>query len=98
MNKVENTEFRTCFVEAFKRREATKEISQPQGGWLGMHYMCCPERTQENADDSFVLSGRVLIPVEYQPLCGWLMSIVAPRQDDGFCKAHSTLNIQLPAG
>jgi hypothetical protein len=33
---------------------------------------------------------------DFQPLRGWLISIVASRQKDGFYRAHPTSNIERP--
>jgi len=31
---------------------------------------------------------------DFQPLRGWLISVVAPRQKDGFYTAHPALNVE----
>jgi hypothetical protein len=64
------------------RREATTEISPAQRAGSVVQNRFRPERTLENLFmPSSVLSGRLLLEQLHQPLCGWLISGVASRQN-----------------
>jgi hypothetical protein len=76
-----------CFVGTFRlsRSDMRKLASHKVAGNLSIAPR--PERTLEITNVSVVPSGQSHSTLPYQPQCGWLISIVASRQKDGFCRA-----------
>jgi hypothetical protein len=80
--------------------EQREEISQPQSGWYetGMQLVLKGQRKALVFRRPFRTR---LLNRSHQPLCGWLISIVAPRQREVFYKPpmrlapHSVFHVQI---